>query len=151
MAGHLGVNKTYQCILNHFYWPGIKRDLKHFCKSCHDCQVVGKLNQKIPAAPLKLIPVVVERFSHVMVGCVGPLFDTKAGNQYLLTIMCTFTRFPEAILLKNIKAKNIVRALIKFFYYGGFSKVYLIRPRFELYVQFVSAGHAPVGHQAIQV
>jgi len=74
MAGHLGVNKTYLCILNHFYWPGIKRDV---CKSCHECLVVGKQNQKIPAAPLNLIPVVEESFSHVMVDCVRPLPCTK--------------------------------------------------------------------------
>ena len=115
MAGYLGVNKTYQRILNHFYWPGIKKDVKQFCKSCHECQVVGKPNQSIPVAPLKPIPVVEEPFSRVIVDCVGPLPRTKAGNQYLLTIMCASTRFPEAIPLRNIKAKNIVRSLIKFF------------------------------------
>ena len=31
MAGHLGVNKTYSQIQNHFYWPGIKRDVHQFC------------------------------------------------------------------------------------------------------------------------
>jgi hypothetical protein len=34
----------------------------------------------------------------------------------LLTIMCIFTRFPEAIPLRNIKAKTIVKALTKFFF-----------------------------------
>ena len=27
MSGHLGVNKSYNKILNHFYWPGIKADV----------------------------------------------------------------------------------------------------------------------------
>ena len=31
MAGHLDVNKTYSQIQNHFYWPGIKRDVHQFC------------------------------------------------------------------------------------------------------------------------
>ena len=34
MSGHLGVNKTYHKILNHFYWPGLKSDVSQFCKSC---------------------------------------------------------------------------------------------------------------------
>ena len=76
---------------------------------------MGKPNQKVPVAPLKPIPAVEEPFSRVIVDCVGPLPRTKAGNQYLLTIMCASTRFPEAIPLRNIKAKNIVQALIKFF------------------------------------
>ena len=78
MAGHLGVNKTYQRILNHFYWPGIKKDVKQFCKSCQECQVVGKPNQSIPVAPLKPIPVVEEPFSRVIIDCVGPQPRTKA-------------------------------------------------------------------------
>lgn len=27
LAGHLGVNKTYDRILRHFFWPGLKRDV----------------------------------------------------------------------------------------------------------------------------
>ena len=115
MAGHLGVSKTHRRVLNHFYWPGISRDVKKFCKSCHTCQVVGKANQKPKVAPLKPIPVAKEPFSHVIIDCVGPLPKTKKGNQYLLTIMCGSTRFPEAIPLRNIKTPQIVRALVKFF------------------------------------
>ena len=69
----------------------------------------------MPVAPLQPIPAVEEPFSRVIVDCIGPLPKTKAGNQYLLTVMCASTRFPEAIPLRNIKAKNIIKALIKFF------------------------------------
>lgn len=89
--------------------------MKQFCRSCHVCQVVGKPNQKVPIAPLQPIPAVEEPFSRVIVNYVGPLPKTKAGNKYLLTIICVSTRFPEAIPLRNIKAKNVVKALIKFF------------------------------------
>ena len=40
MSGHLGVNKTYHKILNHFFWPGLKSDVSQHCKSCHNCQMV---------------------------------------------------------------------------------------------------------------
>ena len=122
MAGHLGINKTYQKILNYFYWPGMKRDVCQYCKSCHVCQMVGKPNQKIPPAPLQPITAFEEPFSRVLIDCVGPLPKTKTGNQYLLTIMCTSTRFPEAIPLRNIKAKTIVKALAKFFCFVGIPK-----------------------------
>ena len=52
MSGHLGVNKTYHKILNHFYWPGLKADVSNYCRSCHTCQVVGKPNQVMPKAGL---------------------------------------------------------------------------------------------------
>lgn len=115
MAGHLGVRKTCDRILRHFYWPKLRKDVSQFCKTCHICQVVGKPNQKVPKAPLHPIPAFDEPFSRVLVDCVGPLPKTKTGNEYILTIMCASTRFPEAIPLRNIKAKAIVKALVKFF------------------------------------
>jgi len=32
MAGHLGVNKTYNRTLNHFYWPKLKQDVSQYCR-----------------------------------------------------------------------------------------------------------------------
>ena len=113
MAGHLV--KTYNKILNHFYWPKMRHDVARFCQSCHTYQMVEKPNQKIHKACLQPIPTIDEPFSHVIIDCVGPLPKTKIGNQYLLTIMCSSTRFPKAIPLRNIKARTIVKALIKFF------------------------------------
>ena len=99
LSGHLGVNKTYNKILCHFFWPGLKKSVVEFCKSCHTCQMVGKPNQIIPKAPLHPIPAIGEPFSRILNDCVGPLPKTKAGNQYtcILTIMCVATRFPETI------------------------------------------------------
>ena len=60
LAGHLGINKTYQKVLQHFYWPGLRQDIVTFCKSCHTCQVTGKPNQSHRVAPLIPIPVMEE-------------------------------------------------------------------------------------------
>ena len=122
MSGHLGVNKTYHKILSHFYWPDLKTDVSNYCRSCHTCHVVGKPNQVIPKAGLQPIPAIDERFSRIIIDCVGPLPKTKSGHEYLLTIICASTRFPEAIPLRNIKSKTIVRALVKFFTFVGLPK-----------------------------
>ncbi|KAJ8018020.1 hypothetical protein HOLleu_44220 [Holothuria leucospilota] len=121
-AGHLGVNKTYHRIRNHFYWPKLKSDVAKFCRTCHSCQMVGKPNQNIPAAPLKPVPAFEEPFSRVIIDCVGPLPKSRAGHQYILTIMCASTRFPEAIPLRNIKARTVLQALLKFFTLFGLPK-----------------------------
>ena len=123
LAGHLGINKTYDRILRHFFWPGLKRDVVQHCKCCHICQVAGKPNQTIPPAPLYPIPVVGEPFERIIIDCVGPLPRTKSGNQFLLTVMCASTRFPEVFPLRNIKTSAIVKALIKFFSLFGLPKV----------------------------
>ncbi|XP_064083906.1 uncharacterized protein LOC135199681 [Macrobrachium nipponense] len=63
-----------------------------------------------------------EPFEKLVIDCVGPLPKTKGGNQYLLTLMCPGTRFPEAIPLKNISAKNIAKHLLSFFTTYGIPK-----------------------------
>ena len=122
-SGHLGITKTYNRVLKHFFWPKLRASVAQFCKTCHHCQITGKPNQTVPAAPLCPIPVMGEPFSHVIVDCVGPLPKTRNGNQYLLTLMCTATRFPEAIPLRVITAKAVVKAMTKFFSTFGFAKV----------------------------
>ncbi|XP_069996593.1 uncharacterized protein [Penaeus vannamei] len=129
LSGHMGINKTCRKIMNHFYWPGLRRDVVNHCRSCHQCQVVGKPNQKIPVAPLYPIPVISEPFSHVIIDCVGPPPKTKSGNNYLLTIMCSSTRYPEAIPLRKISSKAIIKELTKFFLYIRVTEGDPVRPR----------------------
>uniref|UniRef100_A0A8C5DT92 Gypsy retrotransposon integrase-like protein 1 n=1 Tax=Gouania willdenowi TaxID=441366 RepID=A0A8C5DT92_GOUWI len=115
LAGHLGIKKTYFRVLRHFFWPGLKSDVAKYCRSCHTCQLAGKPNQPVPPAPLKPIPVLGEPFERVILDCVGPLPKTKAGHQYILTIMCAATRFPHAVPLRSLRTKPVVKALLWFF------------------------------------
>ena len=73
--------------------------------------------------------------------CAGPPPKTKSGNQYLLTIMCASTRFREAIPLRNIKAKTIVKALTKFFHSSRTSEVNSVRSRVKFHVRLISGSH----------
>ncbi len=31
-SGHLGINKIYNRVLHHFFWPGLKTDVSKYCK-----------------------------------------------------------------------------------------------------------------------
>ena len=121
-GGHLGVCKTYSKISENFFWPGLKQTIVDFIRTCHTCQLSGKPNQRIPKAPLNPIPVAGEPFEKVLIDCVGPLPKTKKGNQYILTLMCPVTRYPEAFPLKKINAQNIANTLLKFFTQVGLPK-----------------------------
>ncbi len=123
LSGHLGVNKTYKRISRYFFWPGLKSSVSRFCKCCHVCQMVGKPNQTIPSAPLHPIPVVGEPFERLILDCVGPLPKSKSGHQYVLTLMCAATRFPEAVPLRTLKAQAIVKEIVKFCSTFGLPKV----------------------------
>ena len=121
-SGHLGITKTFEHILQHFFWPAIKANVVQFFSTYHTCQKWGKPNQVVPPDPLRPIPTIGELFDHVLVDCVGLLPKTKAGNQLLLTIMCVSTRFPKAIPLWRTTTANITKALIKFFTTFGLPK-----------------------------
>ena len=121
-GGHMGVSKTYAKIQDHFFCPSLKKSISEYVRSCHVCQIVGKPNQKIPQAPLNPIPVPDEPFDKIIIDCVGPLPKTKKGNQFILTVMCPVTRYPEAFPLKRINAKVIADTLLKFFTQVGLPK-----------------------------
>ena len=119
MSDHLGVNKTYHKIPNHFFWPGLKSDVSQHFESCHTCQMVGKPSQTIPKAYLQPMSALDEPFGRIVIDCVGPLSQTKSGCQYLLTIMYASTRFPEDIPIRKVNTKTFVKALVKFFFFVG--------------------------------
>lgn len=123
IAGHLGVKKTYHSVMRYFFWPRLKRDVASFIKTCHICQMVGKSNEVLAPAPLFPIPAVNNPFEYLTIDCVGPLNPSKAGSNYLLTVMCQTTRYPAAYPLRTISTKSVVKALSQFISVFGIPKV----------------------------
>ncbi|XP_068245448.1 uncharacterized protein [Palaemon carinicauda] len=121
-SGHLGINKTYEKLLRYFYWPKMHKDCSEYCKNCDLCQKVGKAQHDPKVVPLQPIEVLGEPFERLVLDCVGPLPRSSKGNEYLLTIMCSATRFPEAIPLRTVSADKIIEALNKFFSLVGLPK-----------------------------
>ncbi|XP_076462064.1 uncharacterized protein LOC143294574 [Babylonia areolata] len=111
MAGHLGVRRTQERVWQHFYWPGMCKDVRQYCRSCDVCQRTsprGK-NQRVP---LGTVPLVSEPFQKVGVDIVGPITPASArGNRYILVVVDYATRYPEAIALKGIDSVTVADAL----------------------------------------
>lgn len=123
VAGHLGVNKTYDRVLQQFYWPCMKKDISAFIKSRHTCQLTGKPNQSLKPVPLCPIAVTSKPFEHLIIDCVGPLPTSKSGNVYLLTAMCQATRYSAAYPIRKITTKAVVKALTQFISIFGIPKI----------------------------
>ena len=49
---------TYDLILQHFFWPSLKRNIALFIKTCHTCQLTGKPNRVVKPAPLQPFPAI---------------------------------------------------------------------------------------------
>ena len=67
-------------------------------------------------------------FQKVALDIVGPLPRTKHGNKYLLTTMCYYTKFPEAIPLKRVDTMAVVDAMCEVFFSVWVAPVHVDRP-----------------------
>jgi transposase InsO family protein len=114
MAGHMGQEKTYQRVSRHFFWPHIHREVKDFCATCPQCQLVAR-KLVMDRAPLNPVPVVSEPFRKIAIDLIGELPKTKTGYKYILTIIDYATRYPEAIPLKTTHSRVIAEALVSLF------------------------------------
>ncbi|KAK3719590.1 hypothetical protein QZH41_004747 [Actinostola sp. cb2023] len=114
LAGHMGVKKTTDRITMHFFWPGVTFDIKKYCATCPQCQLVAR-KLKSNRAPLKPTEIITEPFKKVAIDLVGELPKSATGYKYILTIVDYATRYPEAIPLRTTSSKVIADALIQFF------------------------------------
>ena len=118
----MGSKKTYNRIKQHFFWPGMAKDVKLFVKTCLICQ---KTIQKgrIPVAPLGSVPIIGVAFEKVAIDLIGPIEPPSTeGHRYILTLMDYATRYPEAAALKDKTAETVANALISFFSRLGIPK-----------------------------
>ena len=113
IAGHFGVKKTHAQISRHFMWPGLYSQVKAYVRSCKGCQLAAKQHKS--RAPLQPLPCVGEPFQKVAFDLVGPLPRTSSGHKYLLTAMCLYTKFPDAIPLKKVDNASVLDAMMQIF------------------------------------
>ena len=123
VAGHFRCKKTYAKISKHFIWPRVWKDVKAFVKMCAGCQRVARNTNA--RAPLQPLPCVSEPFEKVAFDLVGPLPRTASGNKYILTMMCLFTKYPEAIPLRRVDNQTVLEAMIEIFSRHGLPKTIL--------------------------
>ena len=108
LSGHLGIRKSLDRILAHFYWPGILGEVKRYCQSYDILQDVPQVH----------LP-----FDKVAIDLIGPLLPvSQPGNRWILTLVDYSTRYPEAVLLKNIDTQSVAEALLGIFTTIGFPR-----------------------------
>ncbi|KAL2099488.1 hypothetical protein ACEWY4_003882 [Coilia grayii] len=112
-SGHLSNVKTYERIAARFYWPGLYKDVQHFCKTCSKCQLTSI--RKTSPYPLQPLPVIETPFSRIAMDLVGPLERSQTGHRYILVICDYATRYPEAFPFRKIAARPIAQALLQLF------------------------------------
>ena len=112
MSGaHLGVNKTFKKISGRFFWPGMRKDVKHWISSCKVC--AGKKNPQSQQLPTHSITHPEKPFEMVGMDFIGPLTETDEGNKHILVFTDYATRWVEAFPTKDQKACTVAKILIE--------------------------------------
>ena len=66
-SGHLGTQKTLDRVLRHFYWPGIFKYVRDYCRTCEVCQHLGKEATKARAPWINLPVIELDEENEVVV------------------------------------------------------------------------------------
>lgn len=104
-AGHFGFKKTARRLSEGYYWPGWRRELRKYIRSCPICQRY-KVEQAKPAGIMHFRPPG-GPWHTVSADLLGPLPRSKKGNKYVIAFQDEFSKWTELAPLKAATAASV--------------------------------------------
>lgn len=105
---HPGIRGTQKLICERFLWKNMRKDIKQWVTMCSNCQESKVV--KHTKTPLQSIEEPDTRFNKIHIDIVTLPYND--GYRYLLTIIDRFTRWPEAIPIKNAIVDTIIENFV---------------------------------------
>jgi hypothetical protein len=84
LGGHLGMNRTYERVKQHVFWPKMKQEIENYIKHCEVCQK-NKITQNKTKMPLQITSTPETVWEKCSLDILGPLSTTMNGNKYVLS------------------------------------------------------------------
>ena len=116
--GHPGETRLYNTMRHSYYWPFMSGDLAEHVKTCRSCVMArGLLHKKQhktkvfpPSGPL----------DDIAMDLLGPLPQTRNGNQFILVITDRYSKLARAIPMNKTTAPFVAAAVLNnwIFCYG---------------------------------
>jgi transposase InsO family protein len=101
-AGHYGIERAHHRIQQRYYWPGMRRYIADYLKTCHECQRYKPHNLK--PADLLQTPVLQQWMEVIAIDLFGPLPPASTGERWILIIEDYATRWIELFALVDATA-----------------------------------------------
>jgi transposase InsO family protein len=113
-GGHFGQTKTLANVTRRFLWPGMRREVNLYIKSCDTCSRY-KAHGKKARASLKdhRVGMPMER---VCIDIAGPFPESNGKNKYALIVTDWFTKYVEIYAMPNQEASTVAQTLTREFF-----------------------------------
>ncbi|GFU76379.1 retrovirus-related Pol polyprotein from transposon 17.6 [Trichonephila clavipes] len=117
-----GIRKQERIKYN-FFWPNVSGEIAEFVQTCKGCQLrkPEKIGNRAPITPIVRpeLP-----FEIVNIDVIGPIPPPSGrGHKYVLCMMDQHTRWPEAVPLRSLTAKNACDSLLQIFSRTGIPSI----------------------------
>ena len=115
---HSGVNKTYRRIKLKWFWPGLTSQIRTSVRRCEICQAAKHSNPNKKEYQQRLFAG--RPWQVLSVDLVGPFSGSPRGNTMILVLSDHFTRWRDAIAIRDGTTQSIAEALERhvFCYFG---------------------------------
>ncbi|GFW46538.1 hypothetical protein TNCV_1936081 [Trichonephila clavipes] len=122
-GGHMGVKKTKERIKYNFFWPNMCGEIAEFVQTCKGCQLQKpeKIGDRAPITPIVRPELLFEIINIDVIGPIQP--PSGRGHKYVLCMMDQHTRWPEAVPLRSLTAKNACDSLLQIFSRTGIPSI----------------------------
>ena len=108
-GGHLGRTRTRRQVQLRAYWPGWSADVSEVLRKCTPC---SRYHRGAPPKQTPLKPFVAgEPWEVVSIDITGPHPRSWRGHVYILTVVDHFSKWAEALPIRNHTATTVARAL----------------------------------------
>ncbi len=110
LAGHTGIEKTYESIARTFYWSGMYEEIKNYVSSCLPCQQ-NKSRNSNKLGLLQPLPIPNQKWEQVSMDLITQLPRTKRGNDAIIVVVDKLTKMSHFIACKTAISATEVATL----------------------------------------
>jgi len=113
---HPGRTRTIDTVRRNYWWPGFREDIETYVNSCQYCNH-RKANRQNTQVPIQEYPAPAHAFDIVHLDLTGASFPkSRRGNEYVLVLKCSLTRYVEIIAIPDKSELTIARVLVERIY-----------------------------------
>ena len=111
MAGHLGVQRTFDVMKRDFWWLTMRQDTQEYVRACDVCQRVQPSNQLTPGM-LSPLPIPLVKWNDFSMDFIGP-FPTSSGFNTIFVVVDRLSKMCHFIpTVQSVTASQTAQLLV---------------------------------------